>query len=110
MSQLKNTLDDLFEGVDLSNIKAAEAKKLLNKINQVRKASKKEEKSLDLTSLTAKAFAVIQNKFYTVLFNEDTKEAKVCEPVIDDRDGENKNHMAMYAAKKALVNQSLGRE
>lgn len=96
-------LEDLLE-IDTDSQKAPDNKRLLTRIKQLVKESKKVEE--DVTNLANKldyeAISVVGPKLVRVAFDLDTKQAVVKEVSSDPRDTEKRNYMARYKASGML--------
>lgn len=98
-----DNLEDLLK-VDTDSGKAQENKNLLKEIKQILKKQTKAEINLDKKAeeMPYEAVSVVGNRFVTVKFNLDTREAVVSDIRVDSRDTGVQNHMALYSATSKL--------
>ena len=96
-------LEDLLQ-IDTDGNKAAENKKLLKEIKQLLKKQTKKENNLDKKAedLPYEGVSVIGNRFVTLKFNLETREAVVSNVEVDTRDIGMQNYMAFGKANTKL--------
>jgi hypothetical protein len=96
-------LDDLLQ-IDTDSNKAAENKTLLKEIKQLLKKQTKKETNLDKKAedMPYEGVAVVGNRFVTLKFNLETREAVVADIQVDSRDAGSQNHMARFVAMNKL--------
>jgi hypothetical protein len=93
------SLEELLQ-IDTDGNKAMDNKKLLSKVKQLLKGQNKKEKNLEYKAeeLPYEAVSVVGERFVTIKFNIDTKEAVVSDIQVDSRDSGLQNHMASHKA------------
>ena len=96
-------LDELLQ-IDTDSNKAQENKNLLKEIKQLLKKQTKKETNLDKKAedLPYEGVAVVGNRFVTLKFDLETREAVVSNIEVDSRDAGSQNHMASFVAKNKL--------
>jgi hypothetical protein len=114
-TELKNTIIMTKEGdrmesleellqIDTDSNKAQENKNLLKEIKQLLKKQTKKETNLDKKAedMPYEGVAVVGNRFVTLKFNLETREAVVADVEVDTRDTGKQNHMATFVARNKL--------
>lgn len=97
------SLEDLLQ-VDTDTGKATENKDLLKQVKQLIKKVNKKEVNLDKKAedLPYEAVSVVGNRFVTLKFDINTREAVVTDIKVDSRDVGKQQHMAFKAATDKL--------
>ena len=90
--------------MDTDNNKAMENKALLKEIKQLLKKTTKKETNLEKKAedMPYEGVAVVGNRYVTLKFNLETKEALVVDIQVDSRDTGQQNHMARFKATERL--------
>jgi hypothetical protein len=96
-------LEELLQ-IDTDSQKAQENKNLLKEIKQLLKKQTKKETNLDKKAegMPYEGVAVVGNRFVTLKFNLETREAVVADVEVDTRDTGKQNHMATFVARNKL--------
>lgn len=99
--------------MDTDNNKAMENKALLKEIKQLLKKTTKKETNLEKKAedMPHEGVAVVGNRYVTLKFNLETKEALVVDIQVDSRDIGQQNHMARFKATgrlEVLVRETKG--
>lgn len=90
--------------IDTDSQKAGENKALLKEIKQFLKKQTKKETNLEKKAedMPYEAVSVVGNRYVTIKFSLETKEALVVDIEVDTRDTGVQNHMASFKAKGRL--------